>query len=487
LVIAFGVLLVAIYGLFIAVPQGISDWKRAEASLGWPTVTAAIVKSEVRRNQYADSADIQYEYSVSGKVYKSKRISFEMVHFSDWVRRFPKGLSAQASYDPNDPGEAVLVPGRNPWILFWPIVWSSIMLVACYRLLKLGPKAIFAYFFKGSTVQKIASVFLIVTYTLAAALLFYGSYLQSSIDAMVSRKDFDAAVSCARKKAKLEESLHGSQSEATSEALGQVAVLLWKDNRMADAKDAFREALKAGSLDSNCPEPIIRSEVQGVISNYEDFLRSTGDSSELANWQNWTREGEAKGREQGLFQLGEKPAEFDLYWVLFSVVYSLPLGLLAWGFLTGYGDWNIVARILAGFVGLFLLICSTVLLWGSFIRTIWAIEAPGKQQPLTLFVSGRFGEPVVHCSKLNAVAVNETWFGKKGDMDRCYQVRLDTDHGSFNTIDIPSGEIKFLDDLTAALKDRYGAKVLKTKSFPLTVGGGSMPADEWGVLPQNKQ
>ncbi|MEP6984862.1 MAG: DUF3592 domain-containing protein [Chloroflexota bacterium] len=98
--------------------------RRAKASYSWPTTTGQILVSNVHSRRSSSSngthhtvyePKIQYEYTVDGKRYQSKQLSYSVVagtSAESWaqgiVDRYPQGSSVQVYYNSSKPSEAVL-------------------------------------------------------------------------------------------------------------------------------------------------------------------------------------------------------------------------------------------------------------------------------------------------------------------------------------------------------------------------------------------
>lgn len=104
---------------------GILNINRAKRSKHWPNATGEIVRSEVRIKIDEDSEqhrpDIQYQYCVSGVMYKASRISFGDLDFrnlkrdaaTETVKKHSVGQRVLVWYDPLDPNQAALVIGTG--------------------------------------------------------------------------------------------------------------------------------------------------------------------------------------------------------------------------------------------------------------------------------------------------------------------------------------------------------------------------------------
>ena len=117
------VILFVVLGIFVIV-QGILARKRAKETESWPTVPGTVLSSEVITSQRYDSdapghqrttytPSVNYQYSVMGQVYTSKRISFGEKNAgrkkcNEIVARYPAGSPVNVRYNPEKPDEAVL-------------------------------------------------------------------------------------------------------------------------------------------------------------------------------------------------------------------------------------------------------------------------------------------------------------------------------------------------------------------------------------------
>lgn len=116
--------------ILIALGTGFSIWgygvmQTAKASLNWPTTQALIVRSQIKSTMatgdvdYQHSANITYTYTVNGKAYTSGKIiagdysSNSSRRAKKIIKRYKKGSDVKAYYNPEKPGEAVLIPGGS--------------------------------------------------------------------------------------------------------------------------------------------------------------------------------------------------------------------------------------------------------------------------------------------------------------------------------------------------------------------------------------
>jgi hypothetical protein len=113
-----------------ALGAGFSIWgygvmKSARASLQWPSTRALIVRSQIRstpvsgKAEYQYSADVIYKYTVFGRQYKSNKIiagnysSNSRRRAEKILRRYKEGRYVEAYFNPEKPGQAVLIPGGS--------------------------------------------------------------------------------------------------------------------------------------------------------------------------------------------------------------------------------------------------------------------------------------------------------------------------------------------------------------------------------------
>ncbi len=125
--IAFSVAAVAliIFGLF--------TMREVSRSRGWAETSGRVIASNI--NQFTNKGTttyrplIMYSYAVSGIRFMSSRIAFHSLGSRDRAEatritaRYPIGTSVDVFYDPQNPEQAVLERGGNPWL---PIIVGGI-------------------------------------------------------------------------------------------------------------------------------------------------------------------------------------------------------------------------------------------------------------------------------------------------------------------------------------------------------------------------
>jgi len=122
---------------------GFGQIKKAGESATWPSVSGKIVRSELEKRTSTEgtgnnkrkvtyhAAVIEYTYCVEDTPYNSYRVAFggqDRSHSSELVSTYPKDKSVDVFYNPENPEEAVLEPGRNKNGYFFPVFGGFIAL-----------------------------------------------------------------------------------------------------------------------------------------------------------------------------------------------------------------------------------------------------------------------------------------------------------------------------------------------------------------------
>ena len=124
---------------------GLFTMRETSRSRGWATVGGRVVTSTV--NEFTGKSGttwrpmIVYSYSVGSLRFMSSRIAFHSLASGDrgdaarLAARYPAGSTVRVFYDPQDPEQAVLVPGSNPWV---PLIAGGVfsMLAVWMRILR---------------------------------------------------------------------------------------------------------------------------------------------------------------------------------------------------------------------------------------------------------------------------------------------------------------------------------------------------------------
>ncbi len=131
-----------IFSLFAVIGGGIVylgylSYVKSQASKSWPTTQGSVVSSEVTAHRSRSKkghhrttygANVRYEYTVNGVQYSSDKISFGEYRTHSrgpaqaTVDRYPPGAEVVVYYNPDQPEEAVLEPGKMGGIMILFIV-----------------------------------------------------------------------------------------------------------------------------------------------------------------------------------------------------------------------------------------------------------------------------------------------------------------------------------------------------------------------------
>lgn len=117
---------VLIYALIGAGIVGLVVWsiyryKLINASEKWVSMMGRVTEAHVHRTKDLQNREtmspypvIHYQYTVNGQTFQGSRISFAPTTALslDWVDKYPAGTDVKVYYDPKNPQNAVLVPGR---------------------------------------------------------------------------------------------------------------------------------------------------------------------------------------------------------------------------------------------------------------------------------------------------------------------------------------------------------------------------------------
>jgi hypothetical protein len=146
--------------ILTALGIGFSIWgygvmEITRSSLKWPATQALIVRSQIKTTsssggtKYQHSADIIYRYTINGKEYTSNKIIVGDYSSSSGrrakkiTRQYREGSYVEAYYNPDRPGEAVLIPGGSI-LIYVPFVFG--ILAVCSGVIALiyyGKKMIY--------------------------------------------------------------------------------------------------------------------------------------------------------------------------------------------------------------------------------------------------------------------------------------------------------------------------------------------------------
>lgn len=147
-----------LFGLAL-IASGFGAWAAAHgaATLRWPRVAAKIVDAKLTLHQSASrdaerpdqrhTFAVYYQYAVGGREYVGGEIEpydLGMRNSAGAVKmreRFPVGSTVQAAYNPNDPGEAYLMPGPSSFSLILLGTGAAFALMGglARRMVSVGP------------------------------------------------------------------------------------------------------------------------------------------------------------------------------------------------------------------------------------------------------------------------------------------------------------------------------------------------------------
>jgi hypothetical protein len=107
------------------------------ASDHWRITRGRVTRSKLLHGNHhtgqPDTGDFQYRYEVDGRTYTSGRVTHlaTAVSWSQAIRKYPVGAMVQVSYDPADPGMAVLERDmNNPYVTGWMFYPTQLLILA---------------------------------------------------------------------------------------------------------------------------------------------------------------------------------------------------------------------------------------------------------------------------------------------------------------------------------------------------------------------
>jgi len=102
---------------FMGLMGRLRDTKASKKALSWPSTPGRVLESEVRKVGKYHSLDIVYEYTVDGRDHTSNVFSLAGLgpyrNYREAGEAFPAGKGVNVYYDPEDPANAVLLPGAR--------------------------------------------------------------------------------------------------------------------------------------------------------------------------------------------------------------------------------------------------------------------------------------------------------------------------------------------------------------------------------------
>ena len=126
----FAFLVAVSIAIFALLPD---ERERAIATESWPAVSGEVLSSGVRRSGRTRRASVRYAYKVGDTELVGDRIRLlEPVSF-EWAStiasRYPTGAAVTVYYDPEQPHESVLEPGRRAGAFIAATAGNALLLV----------------------------------------------------------------------------------------------------------------------------------------------------------------------------------------------------------------------------------------------------------------------------------------------------------------------------------------------------------------------
>jgi len=128
-----------VFALFGLGAVGVSLWLRRMSirARSWPSTSAKIIRSALVSDPHdsGSSVEISYQFSVGGRDFNSRCISFSPMPSSpqspsQLVARYPVGSLVDAYFDPSNPNRSgVLRDESNTW-LWGPLVGAVFIAIA---------------------------------------------------------------------------------------------------------------------------------------------------------------------------------------------------------------------------------------------------------------------------------------------------------------------------------------------------------------------
>lgn len=144
--VAVGFLLFCIYML----RHALINHSNARASTSWTTTTGKLTELHLWGKRRVDgemvgceNLSVKYQYTVNGKTFTGSRAAFYTLHYPetiDFAKRYPQGSTIPVLYNPQHPGESVIVPGLHPlkpnseiWLAGVGVVIMVVTVIGIYK------------------------------------------------------------------------------------------------------------------------------------------------------------------------------------------------------------------------------------------------------------------------------------------------------------------------------------------------------------------
>jgi Protein of unknown function (DUF3592) len=128
-----------VFALFGVAAIAVSLWLRRMSirARSWPSTSAKIIRSALVSDPHdsGSSVEISYQFSVEGRHFDSRCISFSPLPSSpqsqaQLVARFPVGTLVDAYFDPKNPDRSVLLRDESNTWLWGPLVGAVFIAIA---------------------------------------------------------------------------------------------------------------------------------------------------------------------------------------------------------------------------------------------------------------------------------------------------------------------------------------------------------------------
>lgn len=100
--------------------EGVRDLILGKKSLGWVPVAARIMVSKLKEEMVDPEAggydykwELAYTYEYNGKEYRCERFSYKLPSNKKYHKNYPEGSEITAFCNPDNPAQAVIIPGRS--------------------------------------------------------------------------------------------------------------------------------------------------------------------------------------------------------------------------------------------------------------------------------------------------------------------------------------------------------------------------------------
>ena len=129
------------------VMTGWQTYQAGQNSRVWPTTAGKVVSNEIDKSNGSDDDTpyniyVRYTYQVHGQTFKNNSIRHHaMISFAtmdqaeEYIKKYPVGGIVKVYYDPQNPADAMLIPGstaEGPFLIFFGIFLSFISVLIAW-------------------------------------------------------------------------------------------------------------------------------------------------------------------------------------------------------------------------------------------------------------------------------------------------------------------------------------------------------------------